>query len=114
MAKMIEIACTCPFCGKVTEIAVDSDALYDYRCGGALVQDAFPTLSASERELIKTGMCQTCQDNIFGVDDDEDDGDLVAQEFDLGGDGELWEEEFDDCDCEEGFDPYCGCFTFDC
>lgn len=34
--------------------------------GGAYIQDAFPNLSADEREFIKTGITPTEWDEIFG------------------------------------------------
>lgn len=100
MSKKIIVACVCPFCGKTTELAVDCNALSDYRCGAVLVQEAFPTLTTTERELIKTGMCPECQNSVFDTSD--------------GVDGELWEDEFEDDDLEMGFDPYEGCYSFDC
>ena len=45
--------------GKYHEMVVDKQNLMDYN-SGALIQDAFPTLSASEREFLMTGMC--CSD----------------------------------------------------
>lgn len=91
----------CPFCGKKTEIQIE-EAQYFNWLSGAMVQDAFPTLSATDREVLLTGMCPKCQDSIFGSDDEEDD----------------WE----DCDDPDthclnedmGFDPFLGCYTDDC
>ena len=34
--------------------------------GGELIQDAMPYLSAGERELLISGICGTCFDNMFG------------------------------------------------
>jgi hypothetical protein len=45
--------------GKYHEMVVDKQNLIDYN-SGALIQDAFPTLNASEREFLLTGMC--CSD----------------------------------------------------
>lgn len=55
----------CPICGKVNTITVDTKVLNDgmqaYR-SGALIQNAFPTLSPSEREFFITGICDKCWD----------------------------------------------------
>ena len=94
---MIVITTTCPFCGKLTEIEVDEKTFARYQAGEVLIQDAFPELNASERELLITGMCFDCQDRVFN-DEDE------------------WEDDPDDDDWDNdiGFDPYLGCYTGDC
>ena len=35
------------------------------------IQDIFPYLSSAERELLISGMCDSCFTNLFGGDDDE-------------------------------------------
>ena len=37
--------------------------------GGELIQDAMPYLSAGERELLISGICETCFDKIFGSEE---------------------------------------------
>lgn len=54
----------CPFCGTFTSLTVDSAALAK-REAGALIQDAFPNLSADDREFLITGMCRPCQGDVF-------------------------------------------------
>ena len=53
----------CPFCGKISKLKVSTkvrrDGLTAYR-NGALIQHAWPTLTPSSRELIKTGICDEC------------------------------------------------------
>ena len=53
----------CPFCGKISKLKVSTkvwrDGLTAYR-NGALIQHAWPTLTSSSRELIKTGICDEC------------------------------------------------------
>lgn len=84
---------TCPLCGNVTLLAVVEE---DFRAWeeGALIQNVMPYMDASERETLISGLCEVCQGNFFS-DEDED--------F-----------EPDDIDDDCGFDPYEGCFTFDC
>jgi len=42
------------------------------RKNGALVQDAFPMLNTIQREFLITGMAEDDQENVFGVNDDEE------------------------------------------
>lgn len=49
----------CPFCGEVQNIQVTSQQFFDWQ-HGKLVQDAFPQLSASQREVLLTGICDDC------------------------------------------------------
>ena len=57
------LAIPCPLCGKISKLKVSTkvwrDGLMAYR-NGALIQNAWPTLTPSSRELIKTGICDEC------------------------------------------------------
>lgn len=66
---LADYTATCPICGKQT-IKVHPVRLEAYR-NGALLQDAFPSLTPAEREAIKTSICQDCWDKMF-EDPDED------------------------------------------
>lgn len=55
----------CVFCNRVWAVEVSPADLERYE-EGALVQNAFPYLSATERECIISNMCPACQDKIFG------------------------------------------------
>lgn len=62
-ADTYKATATCPFCGKESEVpGIPGTNLFKYN-QGAFVQDAFPMLSAEERELILTGVCSTCWDS---------------------------------------------------
>ena len=66
------IITACPFCGHVNEIVVSEADYWDWQ-NGALVQDAFPYLSADEREMLISGICPTCWDGMFnGMDEEEE------------------------------------------
>ena len=65
MKTLLNIGRRCPFCGAVTIVTVDEDGLNAYN-EGALVQKAFPDMSATEREVLISGICPKCQDDIFG------------------------------------------------
>lgn len=98
---MIEIVKTCPFCGKSTLIKVKKEEFRAWEMG-ELIQYAMPTMSATERETLITGMCAKCQDSIFECWDDDDDS-CDEDDFDTNSMNE-----------EMGFNPYSGCYDFDC
>lgn len=94
----MEIYTTCPFCGKDHFIAVSFED-YERWQAGELIQNAFPYLSADERELLKTGICPSCWDKMFPPEEDEE-----PEEFDY---------DFADTYMEIGFNPYIGCYDWD-
>lgn len=63
----VVITSICPWCGKASTFEVDKDVwdkgLKAYN-NGAHIQDAWPTLSPSDRELIITGICNECWNNM--------------------------------------------------
>ena len=61
----------CPFCHKAHEIAVNEMDYLDWQ-DGKLAQDAFPYLSASDREMLISGICPTCWDGMFGAGEEEE------------------------------------------
>ena len=98
-----EVVTRCPFCGEAHTVLVNEMDYYDWQ-DGKLAQDAFPYLSADEREMLISGICPTCWDGMWGsADNDYEDEDLDNDE---------------DCDWgyneDMGFDPYLGCYTDDC
>ena len=62
---MKKISKGCPFCGNTTVVTVDSKAYQRWQ-NGALIQVAMPSLSATDREVLISGMCPTCQTKVFG------------------------------------------------
>lgn len=58
----------CPQCGKITELDVEEGLVYMVHTRQMRVQDAFPTLSEEEREIILTGICPECWDIMFDED----------------------------------------------
>jgi hypothetical protein len=62
---------TCPFCGDKNTVMVEAQDFMDWR-NGKLAQDAFDYLSPDEREIIISGVCSSCWDATFGVDEDEE------------------------------------------
>ena len=60
----ISVETICPQCGKPHTIEVKSKDYYEYKLGKH-VQEAFPYLSADEREMLLTGLCKKCWDKLF-------------------------------------------------
>lgn len=62
--KEVGVVTRCPFCGRCNEVEVNEDDYFDWQ-DGMLIQDAFPYLSANEREMLISGICPTCWDKMF-------------------------------------------------
>lgn len=60
----IIVNATCCECGKEYNFEVPREAAL-YWANGARIQDAMPMLSPNERELLISGICETCFDKIF-------------------------------------------------
>lgn len=56
---MIKIKTTCPFCGKENVVEVD-EASYKRWQNGELIQNVWPNMSPATRELLITGICDSC------------------------------------------------------
>lgn len=54
----------CPVCGERSQFSIDQAAYIRWE-RGAYVQDAFPHLTADERELLMTGTHPACWEKIF-------------------------------------------------
>lgn len=59
----------CPFCGAFSRVRISTAGLFRWN-QGALVQDAFPNLSADDREILISGICRKCQEGVFGGGDE--------------------------------------------
>ena len=106
----------CPMCGMYTIILVNEEDLQKWQCG-ELAQNAFPYLSAEERETLISGICPACWNKMFGSDDDYTDDledYLESAEDDYIEDDDEGDYEEEIYDLDMGFDPYMGEYTFDC
>jgi hypothetical protein len=54
----------CPTCKQSAYFALPISAIKAYEAG-ALIQQAFPFLSADQRERFMTGYCQKCWNELF-------------------------------------------------
>lgn len=57
--EYVVLDCICPYCGIFSQITIGLEE-YTNWLNGTCIQDAFPELDASERESIKTGICDEC------------------------------------------------------
>ena len=69
--KEVTVVTACPFCGCANFIEVNEADYLDWQ-GGELVQNAFPYLSADEREMLISGICPTCWNGMFGGEEEYD------------------------------------------
>lgn len=92
---IISVKTTCPICYIDTYIQVDAEE-YSRWLNGELIQRAMPNLTDDEREMLISGICPWCWDDMFG---DEDENEEYFSEPD---------------DLDFGFDPYLGEYTWDC
>lgn len=60
----IELKRNCPSCGQTQVVSVEQED-YDKYQNGMYVQNAFPYLSAEQRELFITGICPECWEKMF-------------------------------------------------
>lgn len=97
--KEVCIVTYCPFCGHANEVEVNENDYWDWQ-DGALAQDAFPYLPPEEREMLISGICPTCWGKTFA---DEEEDSKAFTDFYEG-----------DFDSEMGFNPYEGCYDYDC
>lgn len=54
----------CPSCHKIGRVLVQEDDFYKWQ-QGMLIQEAFPYLTADEREMLITGYDKPCWDSLF-------------------------------------------------
>lgn len=67
----MKIERVCPHCHKLQTIEVNEIQYNDW-LAGKNIQRAFPDLSADQREILMSGICPECWEEIFGEDDEED------------------------------------------
>lgn len=58
----------CISCGEFVCLDVNLADLQDYQ-NGKLIQNAFPYLTADEREIMISGICGGCFDKVFSEDE---------------------------------------------
>lgn len=64
----VKVDLPCVKCGERQAIEVDIDGYNRWR-NGALIQNALPTLTADQREVLISGICSKCWNKMFGGDE---------------------------------------------
>ena len=67
----MEFELQCMYCDYEETITI-AEALYIAWHNGMLIQDAFPFLTAGQRELMLSNTCDTCWNKFFPEDDDDE------------------------------------------
>jgi hypothetical protein len=62
----------CPFCNETHTVEVSATGFQRWAVDGEYIQNALPELNSDNRELLMTGTCAECWDNIFMEDDEEE------------------------------------------
>lgn len=60
----------CPHCHKVVELPISEERLLSWD-GSDYIQNHFPELSPSQREMILSGLCSECWDKLILEEDEE-------------------------------------------
>lgn len=60
---MVRLEVRCPFCNKINYIVLGRIKLAQWQAG-MNVQDAFPNTSKDDRELLVSGVCKACWDEM--------------------------------------------------
>jgi hypothetical protein len=71
---MITFDVDCRLCGQTTQVPATVEQLtelYMPRSQRRLMQEIFPDLSIGDRELLISGTCDTCWQNLYGSEDEE-------------------------------------------
>ena len=70
--EKMEMGCQCRQCGKVVYLNATLAQWKEYHSPNRRhIQDIFPEFTPGERELLISGMCDECFNDVFGQDDDD-------------------------------------------
>jgi len=67
----ITVNCRCPLCGNISTVTCDDDAYQEYVNTPTPIQDIFPDMDPSTREMLISGMCLPCQEAFFDEDNED-------------------------------------------
>ena len=77
--RTVVLSVKCNICKKVYAVYVTPESYEEYCSPNRrLIQEVFPYLTPSERELLISNTCDTCWNAMF-PDEDEDDEELFAE-----------------------------------
>ena len=69
LAMTAVVAVPCRMCQETTDLKVNFQGFVNWK-SGELIQEALPELSCDERELLISGTCGTCFDELFPSEDE--------------------------------------------
>ena len=69
LAMTAVVAVPCRLCDTVHDLTVNVEGFVSWQAG-EFIQDALPELSCDERELLISGTCSTCFDELFPSEDE--------------------------------------------
>jgi len=69
LAMTAVVAVPCRLCDTVHDLTVNVEGFVSWQAG-EFIQDALPELSCDERELLISGTCGTCFDELFPSEDE--------------------------------------------
>ena len=69
MTTVVAVPCRC--CNEVTKLKVDFEQFTKWQ-QGELIQNALPELNADQRELLISGTCPTCWDEMCPSDEEQE------------------------------------------
>jgi len=70
----VEVKGPCYSCGQPLFVIVKKADFERFRKGN-FASECFPYLNAGQREFLISGICDTCWDEMFGEDEDDEDED---------------------------------------
>ena len=70
----------CKHCGITYQLFANREDMQDWLQGSGYIQDVLAYLSAAERELLISGTCDNCWENMFGDGDEEDEDEEEEEE----------------------------------
>lgn len=69
LAMTAVVAVPCRMCQETTDLKVNFQGFVNWK-SGELIQEALPELSCDERELLISGTCSTCFDELFSFENE--------------------------------------------
>lgn len=70
--EMMVVNKVCSMCGGFHSIVVDYDGYRKWKAGEGLIQDLLKENTDGERELLISGVCENCFDELFSFEEEEE------------------------------------------
>ena len=61
---------TCETCRQPQYVPITKEQYYGYKTSGKYVQNYFPDLTDDQREMLISGTCNPCWDEMFPMEDE--------------------------------------------